>query len=419
MPQTAIASLDAEDSGSHRASLLAPAPVTGAPLSPRPDLPVPGIPLVTPSLPQRAPRRPSLAVRAAALDAALSDLPAEALIARALNGSLGRIAVVSSFGAESAVLLHMLARVDRAAPVLFLDTGMHFPETLNYLARLTDHLGLTGVRRITPDKAALTAGDPTDTLHQHDASRCCDLRKTQPLHTALDAFDGWITGRKRSQAASRNALRAVEAEAPSRLKLNPLRDWDALMLRDYMARHGLPAHPLVARGFPSIGCAVCTTPVAAGENPRAGRWRGTQKTECGIHLIGGRMVRDADRRVIVTDTGTRRETPEDGAALTLAPEGAPSTADAVAAAPAVIEVAFPVFSDGRGFTLGKRLRAAGFTGRLRAAGPLLPDQYAMARRAGFDEVALAPALFERQGGAKVWASRADWQSHDHRARLTG
>ncbi|WP_162784798.1 phosphoadenylyl-sulfate reductase [Paracoccus suum] len=397
-----------------------PAPITGAPLSPRPNLPTPGIPLVVPGASSRAARAPDLTSRAATLDAQLGDLTAQALIARALRGEdgLGRIAVVSSFGAESAVLLHMVAEIDPAAPVLFLDTGMHFPETLDYLDKLTAHLGLTNVQRVTPDAGRLAGADPAATLHRHNAAACCDLRKTQPLAAALAGFDGWITGRKRNQAASRSALRAVEAEAPSRLKLNPLRDWDTVMLRDYAARHGLPAHPLVARGYPSIGCATCTTPVAAGEDPRAGRWRGSEMTECGIHLIGGRMVRDADRRVIVTDTGTRRETAEDAAGVILAPENAPNPTEA-ASGSTVIEVAFPAFSDGRGFTLGKQLRAAGFTGRLRAAGPLLPDQYAMARRAGFDEVALAPALFDRQGGASVWASRADWQQHDHRARLAG
>ena len=365
---------------------------------------------------------PDLVTRAADLDARYGGLSTEGLLTEALRGAFGRVAVVSSFGADSAVLLHLVAQIDRAAPVLFLDTGKHFPQTLAYRDRLAAHLGLTGLRVLRPGAAALAAGDPAGDLHDRDPAACCDLRKSRPLDAALSGFDGWISGRKRAQSTSRASLAAVEAEPPVRLKLNPLRDWTQADLRDYARAHRLPAHPLLAEGYPSIGCAACTTPVTAGEDPRAGRWRGRGMTECGIHMIGGRMVRDKDRRIVIGDHGPAPEA-EGVAPLVLAADAAPDTpeglAETLAAAPEVIEITFPAFSDGRGFTLGRQLRAAGFRGRLRAAGPLLPDQYPMARRCGFDEIALPPALFQRQGGAAVWASRLDWQAHDHRARLAG
>lgn len=360
--------------------------------------------------------------RAEDLNSLYDVLPAELLIRLSLKHKIfGRVAIVSSFGADSVVLLHMVAQIDPSAPVLFIDTGKHFPETLAYVDTVVAHLGLTGVRRITPTGETVALIDPAGDLHASNAAACCDMRKARPLEIALEGYDAWISGRKRSQAATRSDLLAVEAEGSSRLKLNPLRDWSAADLQAYIAQHKLPQHPLVARGYPSIGCATCTTPVAPGEDHRAGRWRGTGKVECGIHFIGGRMLRDKDLRFIITDTGAEPEAEAEGteAPLVLAPEAHPNPAEAVASGAAVIEVAFPAFNDGRGFTLGHQLRRAGFTGRLRAAGPLLPDQYAMARRSGFDEVAVPGALFRRQGGETVWASRADWQDHDHRGRLAG
>lgn len=361
-----------------------------------------------------------IAQRAEDLNSLYDVLPAELLIRLSLKKRVfGRVAIVSSFGADSVVLLHMVAQIDPDAPILFLDTGKHFPETLAYLDTVVAHLGLTNVQRIIPSGEALAIDDPAGDLYSSNPKACCDIRKTRPLDAALQTYDAWISGRKRAQAATRLDLMAVEAEAPSRLKLNPLRDWTAEDIKDYIARHDLPAHPLVEQGYPSIGCATCTTPVHEGEDARAGRWRGADVVECGIHFIGGRIVRDKDLRVIVTDTGAVNESADTPEALLLAPEALPDPAEVVASAPAVIEVTFPAFNDGRGFTLGHRLRRAGFTGRLRAAGPLLPDQYAMARRSGFDEVVVPGPLFRRQGGAEVWASRADWQDHDHRGRLAG
>lgn len=194
----------------------------------------------------------------------------------------GRIALVSSFGAESAALLHMLARVDPSLPVLFLDTGLHFPQTLDYRDRLVARLGLTDVRTIAPAPAALATHDPDDKLCVHAPDLCCALRKVAPLADALQGFDAWITGRKRYQSGVRQALAHLEPDG-HRIKVNPIAAWDAHLIEAYRIEHDLPPHPLVAEGFASIGCYPCTSRVRAGEDPRAGRWRGRAKTECGIH----------------------------------------------------------------------------------------------------------------------------------------
>ncbi len=203
----------------------------------------------------------------------------------------GEIALVSSFGADAAVLLHMVARVDPATPVLFLETGMLFPETLAYQQDLAERFGLSDVRLIRPDPQDLEMLDPGADLHADNPDGCCYIRKTLPLRRALAPFAASITGRKRHQAATRAALPLFEAESGPRLKVNPLARWSAEDVRAYFDRHALPRHPLVALGYPSIGCAPCTTPVAPGEDARAGRWRGTAKAECGIHFDGKAWVR--------------------------------------------------------------------------------------------------------------------------------
>lgn len=204
---------------------------------------------------------------------------------------LGQVTLVSSFGAESVVLLHMVSVVAPGLPVLFIDTQMLFPETLDYQREVAAKLGLTDVRLIRADDAEVARHDPDGTLHQFSTDACCDLRKTVPLERALSGFDAWITGRKRFQGGQRTALEFFEPEPPSRLRVNPLAHWRSEDVQDYMIENNLPRHPLVAKGYPSIGCAPCTSPVKPGEDPRAGRWRGSEKTECGIHFIGGRIVR--------------------------------------------------------------------------------------------------------------------------------
>ncbi len=194
-----------------------------------------------------------------------------------------RIAVVSSFGAESALLLSVVAEIDPTLPVVFLETGKHFPQTLAYRRQLAAHLGLTDVRDIVPRSAAVAERDPDGELWYYDQDACCRLRKVRPLERALAPFDGWISGRKRFQAATRAALPLVERQG-TRLKLNPLADWDTDQVSRELARRDLPRHPLVEQGYPSIGCAVCTRSVSPGEDNRAGRWSGSRKVECGIHV---------------------------------------------------------------------------------------------------------------------------------------
>ncbi|KAB6718192.1 MULTISPECIES: phosphoadenylyl-sulfate reductase [Roseobacteraceae] len=204
---------------------------------------------------------------------------------------LGRIALVSSFGAESVVLLHMISVMKPDTPVVFIDTEMLFQETIDYQLDLIERLDLRDVRRIRPSRAKLDAHDPEGLLHQSDKDACCDLRKTQPLQEALGGFDAWITGRKRFQGATRASLDFFENELDTRIKINPLAYWAPSDLQDYMINNRLPRHPLVAKGYPSIGCAPCTSPVKEGEDPRAGRWRDEEKTECGIHFVDGKFVR--------------------------------------------------------------------------------------------------------------------------------
>ena len=195
----------------------------------------------------------------------------------------GRIAVVTSFGAESAVLLHMVAEVDPATPVIFLDTLKHFPETLAYRDALAARLGLCDVRTVRPDARYLAGPDPDGELWRADPDLCCRLRKVLPLERALAGFAAWVTGRKRYQGGVRGSLAPIEA-VDGRIKINPLARWPRAAVRAALARHRLPRHPLAGRDLISIGCAPCTALVARGEEPRAGRWQGTDKTECGIHL---------------------------------------------------------------------------------------------------------------------------------------
>ncbi|MET4126874.1 phosphoadenylyl-sulfate reductase [Roseovarius sp. MBR-6] len=204
----------------------------------------------------------------------------------------GHLALVSSFGAESVVLLHMVSVTRATTPVIFIDTEMLFAETLVYQQELAERLNLRDLRIIRAAPADLRGEDPDDTLHQRDTDACCALRKTRPLLRALSGFDGWITGRKRYQAGTRATLQFFEVEeSTGRLKVNPLAHWAREDIRTYMEENRLPRHPLISKGYPSIGCMPCTTPVRADEDPRAGRWRDQDKTECGIHFANGKMVR--------------------------------------------------------------------------------------------------------------------------------
>jgi phosphoadenosine phosphosulfate reductase len=202
---------------------------------------------------------------------------------------VGEVAAVSSFGAESAVLLHLIAGITKDLPVLFLDSGKHFAETLEYRNRLVADLGLANLRVLTPDEEELRAKDETGLRWSYDPDGCCELRKVKPLTKALSGFDASLTGRKAFQNRTRTTLPRFEidaSDAQGRLKVNPLIDWTAEDIAAYFEAHDLPRHPLVGEGYPSIGCAPCTSRVLPGEDPRSGRWKGWDKTECGIHAPG-------------------------------------------------------------------------------------------------------------------------------------
>lgn len=219
---------------------------------------------------------------ARSLSARFEGGDAQSLLRLALTRYTGKIALVSSFGAESAVLLHMVSEIDRATPVIFLDTGRLFAQTMLYRNELARRLGLTGIRTAQPHAWRLAQEDPERLLSYKDPDLCCWIRKVEPLDDALQPYSAWITGRKRFQSGTRAQLPPFEAEA-GRIKVNPLASWTSQDVATYLELHDLPAHPLVADGYPSIGCQPCTTRVKAGEDARAGRWRGKSKVECGIH----------------------------------------------------------------------------------------------------------------------------------------
>jgi phosphoadenosine phosphosulfate reductase len=204
------------------------------------------------------------------------------MVSHALDSYRDRLALVSSFGAESAVLLHMAAQVSKDIPVIFLDTGKLFAMTHAYQADLASHLGLNNIRTVHPETEDIKAEDRSGALWREDPDRCCTIRKTWPLNRALKGFDAWITGRKKFQSTDRKQASGAQIQ-DGRLVLSPLLNWQKSELSAYFETHDLPPHPLVREGYPSIGCFTCTMPVEAGEDQRAGRWQGKAKTECGIH----------------------------------------------------------------------------------------------------------------------------------------
>jgi len=229
----------------------------------------------------RSPHMPS----AETLDRALRDSSPAQVIAAALQ-AVGRehLAVVSSFGTESAALLKVMADVDTAIPVIFLDTGWLFEETLAYRDTLIATLGLRDVRSIKPLEQTLSRKDPDRELWFSDPDACCRIRKVEPLARALAPFDGWINGRKRFQGGLRAAIPVVEDDG-IRLKFNPLANISREAIEAIYAAAKLPPHPLARKGYLSVGCMPCTSRTSPDEDARAGRWRGRPKTECGIHTI--------------------------------------------------------------------------------------------------------------------------------------
>ena len=195
----------------------------------------------------------------------------------------GRIAVSSSFGAEAAVMLDLVAQADPATPVIFLDTGKLFGETIRYRQTISALLGLNDVRIVRPAETEVERRDPDGVLWMQNPDACCALRKVEPFELALDGFDAWITGRKRFHGGLRGALPTIEADA-GRVKINPLATWSRERIVAHFAERRLPPHPLVADGYLSIGCMPCTDRVKPGQGVRDGRWTGIDKDECGIHL---------------------------------------------------------------------------------------------------------------------------------------
>lgn len=222
--------------------------------------------------------------RLARLNGELRNASAQEILRAAISREWpGGLTYVSSFGAESVVMLALIAEVDPSLPIVFIDTGMHFPQTLDYKDEVIERLGLTGVRDITPSETERKVLDPKNMLWKTDADACCALRKVRPLEPALEGFGAWITGRKRFHGGARMSLPVFEF-ADGRYKVNPLANWTQADVDAYLEEKNLPRHPLVSQGYPSIGCWPCTQPAADPNDPRSGRWVGQEKSECGLHV---------------------------------------------------------------------------------------------------------------------------------------
>jgi len=337
------------------------------------------------------------------------------------------MAIVSSFGADSAVLLHMVAEVDKTMPVLFLDTGKHFAETLDYVETLKDLFGLTNVRSLTPDAADVTRFDPTGQLWESDPDSCCHIRKTEPLNGALETYGGWVTGRKRFQTSDRGVLPHFELTSDDRIKVNPLAYWTHDDVEAYKVKYDLPQHPLFSEGYKSIGCAPCTSAVAEGEDPRSGRWRGLNKTECGIHFdFNGKIAnpmntkeknlfkdgefkadpwrkwQEGDSADAVSYTHVplpvfleQREqfmNSQHPLGLLISPGDKVEDIVGDLSRFSSIAIDFPAFTDGRGYSTARLLSERyGFDGELRATGDVLHDQIPLMRRCGFNALIVTNA----------------------------
>ncbi|MEQ1771799.1 MAG: phosphoadenylyl-sulfate reductase [Devosia sp.] len=332
----------------------------------------------------------------------------------------GEVAVVSSFGADSAVLLHMVSQVDPTLPVYFLETGKHFPETLEYVRTLETHLGLTNVRWLTPDPKDIARFDPKGDLWETDPDSCCHIRKTEPLDAEIAQYGGWVTGRKRYQTTERGALPHFELTSDDRIKVNPLAHFNDADVNAYKREHGLPEHPLFAKGYKSIGCAPCTTVVAEGEDARAGRWRGLNKKECGIHFDfngaiakpvaamdlnlfkDGAFIADPFRawaegddpasvrythvpvKVFIENRDAFLANPHP-LGLLVAPGDKVEAVVGDFGRFASIAISFPGFTDGRGYSSARLIAERyKFAGELRAVGDVLMDQLTLMRRCGIN-----------------------------------
>ena len=227
-----------------------------------------------------------LALQAQELNARYGHLSAQPLLEVCLKELfLDKIAVVSSFGTEAAIVLQLVSQIDKNVPILFIDTLKHFMETLTYRDILLGRFGFTDARSIKPDPLDLAAIDPKDDLWSRHTNQCCHIRKVLPLERGLKDFSSWVTGRKRYQNDERTQMLKFEA-ANGRIKINPLADWSPDDVQQAFKDYKLPKHPLFDEGYASVGCSpiACTRRIEKDEDQRAGRWSGLDKTECGIHL---------------------------------------------------------------------------------------------------------------------------------------
>lgn len=354
-----------------------------------------------------------------ALNGMFDENDAESVLTTATEELLtGELAVVSSFGADSVVLLHLVAQVNKDLPVYFLETGKHFAETLDYVETLKNQLGLTNIKTLRPSSADLARYDPNGELWENDPDSCCHIRKTEPLNEALKQYGGWVTGRKRFQTSDRGVLPHFELTSDDRIKINPLAYWGEEEIAAYKAKHDLPEHPLFNEGYKSIGCAPCTSAVAEGEDPRSGRWRGLNKAECGIHFdFNGRIANPvASKRLHLYRDGKFVDDPWQEWAEDTDPAEARyvhvplsefvAHREAYLASPhplgllvspgeavedvagdlkrfASIAIKFPAFTDGRGYSSARLIvERYGYGKEVRAVGDVLADQIPLMRRCG-------------------------------------
>jgi len=219
-----------------------------------------------------------------ALAAALEGKPPAEILAAAAARHPGRIALACSFGAEDCLLVDVVARERLPVEIFTLDTGYLFPETYALWRELERGYGVT----ISPAPGGAPRADPAGTPPwEVDPDACCDARKVVPLRARLGMLGAWVTGIRRDQTPERAQARVIEWDGRFGLeKVNPLAAWTEDEVWAYLRREKVPVNPLHARGYPSIGCMPCTSAVQPGEDPRAGRWRGTAKKECGLHLSG-------------------------------------------------------------------------------------------------------------------------------------
>jgi phosphoadenosine phosphosulfate reductase len=213
-----------------------------------------------------------------------TDRPPAELLTWAAERFAGRVVFATGFGAEGCVLIDLVARHGLAIDLVTLDTGLLFDETYALWRRLEQRYGVVIQAKRPKQTVYEQAQAHGDRLWERDPDRCCALRKVEPLESLLVDREAWITAIRRDQTKSRAFARPVEPDPLHGLvKINPLLSWSAADVAAYVKTHDVPVNPLHERGYPSIGCAPCTSPVAAGEDPRSGRWRGREKKECGLH----------------------------------------------------------------------------------------------------------------------------------------